>query len=167
MEGLVLGLSASTPSSAPTDPAAPTAPDATIAPGPVEETEAASGGERRRMPRLPFMGRAEATEGAAEESAAAVGEAAYGAERLETRDQERSRPEPMTARVVSFDEAGYQRLRVELDNGQVWEQRDAVPPWREEQYGAPDQVEISPSRFGGYRMRLVGSNLALSVERVR
>lgn len=146
----------------PATPPAPPAAAAAIEANP----ESAADGRRGWLPRLPFTGQSDEAEPVAAMTASREPES-YGAERLEARDDERSRPEPLMARVVGFEEVFYQRLRVELDNGQVWEQRENAPPWREEQYGAPEEVEIVPSRFGGYRMRLVGKNLTLGVERVR
>lgn len=162
MERLVFDLSSS--STQPSLEASEAAPAASAA---IEAPEARGDGERRLF-RLPFSGgRDEAASSAAVEAAAVDEAESFGAERLETRSSESRDPDVMTARVVSYEEAPYQRLRVTLDNGQVWEQREAVPPWREEQFGAPDEVEIFRSRFGGYRLRLVGKNVSMSAERVR
>ncbi len=165
MEQLVLDLAPPSPpaESAPPAEAVAVAPAAVAAPDPVEPD--ARGSDGRRLFRLPFTGRGDAVVEAPAPPAPAP--QSLGAERLEASSSEQSERETLAAHVVAFEEAPYQRLRVELDNGQVWEQREADPPWREEQYGAPEAVEIFASRFGGYRMRLVGKNLTLSVDRVR
>lgn len=169
MEGLVLGLAAAAQPSAPASPEA--VPDAaaaeTVAPSMPSAPQAASdsrdGGWRSLLP----FGGDDDDEASPSPTPASSTADSFGAERLRTQDEAEAQREVLTARVVSFEEAPIQRLRVELDNGQVWEQREASPPWREEQFGAPERVEIFPSRFGGYRMRIEGKNLTLRVERVR
>ncbi len=166
MEGLVLGLAAAaqpSPSASPEGGAAETvAPSMSAAPEAVPDSR--EGGGWRSL--LPFGGDGDEEASPSPTTASSAADS-FGAERLRTQEKAEAQREVLTARVVSFEEAPLQRLRVELDNGQVWEQREADPPWRVEQYGAPEVVEIFPSRFGGYRMRLEGKNLTLSVERVR
>lgn len=97
---------------------------------------------------------------------------AFGAETVTAR-QRRSGDAPeevvprLVASVVSSTVVPYQRLQVELDNGQVWRQTQSdEPSWNPARDDEPENVEIWPSRLGGYRMLIAGYNRTLKVERV-
>lgn len=88
----------------------------------------------------------------------------FAAEQVEERP---SRDETtLVASVVSSELVGFNRLQVELDNGQIWRQGQAEKAWDMILDGEPSTVEIRPSRFGGYRMT-VDDGRTMSVERVR
>jgi hypothetical protein len=73
----------------------------------------------------------------------------------------------IVAAVVSTREIPYKRLEVELDNGQVWRQTQSGDPWNFSHHRDPEDVEISRSGFGGYRMRVPEHNITIAVERIR
>lgn len=144
-----------------TPAAAPAAAPAAVAPAP-----AVAASESRRGLRLPFFGGSDNEEARVEStSAAATG---LGAEQVAVREQrDREAPTVMTAAVVGHQVVGYMQLQVELDNGQIWRQAQSEDPWDDILDDLPEQVEISASRFGGYRMKLVGQNRTMQVDRVR
>jgi hypothetical protein len=93
-----------------------------------------------------------------------------GAEQVAAR--ERARPAeaaPVRATVTEFRFFGYRRLMVRLDNGQVWQQIDGDRTSVER--GLRDSgsfdVEMWPTRLGGYRMRILPLDRTIRVERVR
>jgi hypothetical protein len=125
----------------------------------------ASEPEPRGGLRLPFLG------GRNDDAPATAGSdtvvaASLGAEQVATNE---TRPEAtrVSARVVDSTLVGYKQLQVELDNGQIWRQVQHEEPWDDILNDEPDQVELWPSRFGGYRMLVVNAGLTMNVERVR
>jgi hypothetical protein len=75
----------------------------------------------------------------------------------------------VSAQVVQFDFVGRNKLRMRLENGQVWRQIDAdrgdfYPMLRgEERF----EVELWQTGIGGYRMRFLPGNRTLRVRRIQ
>ncbi|MCG8441458.1 MAG: hypothetical protein MI723_06580 [Caulobacterales bacterium] len=94
--------------------------------------------------------------------------AALGADTVPVETGE-ARPAPtrIAATIVAFKVLAYDELQVELDNGQVWRQLSSDRPRVRLRDGDPMAVELWPSNFGGYRMRLVEQGVRLRVRRVR
>lgn len=98
---------------------------------------------------------------------------AFGAETVTARQRRAGEgPEEVVPRlvasVVDVQIFPVQRLQVELDNGQIWRQiQSDEPSWNAARDREPDQVEIWPTRLGGYRMLIPGRNRTLRVERVQ
>lgn len=93
-----------------------------------------------------------------------------GAEQVEAR--RRGADEPATrvaATAVNFRFIGYERLLVELDNGQVWRQIDGdrVSVERALRNVESFDVEMWATKLGGYRMRILPLNRTIRVERLR
>lgn len=96
---------------------------------------------------------------------------------LERMGEEQVRPENdaeetdsrISARVVQFDFVGRNKLRMRLENGQVWRQIDAdrgdfYPMLRgEERF----EVELWQTGIGGYRMRLLPGSRTVRVRRIQ
>jgi hypothetical protein len=126
---------------------------------------AASEPDSRGGLRLPFLsGRND--DAPATASSDTIVAAGLGAEQVATNE---TRPETtrVSARVVDSTLVGYRQLQVELDNGQIWRQVQHEEPWDDILNDDPDEVELWPSRFGGYRMLVVNAGLTMNVERVR
>ena len=94
----------------------------------------------------------------------------FGSEQVERRSEAKSSEDaPVSATVVAFDVVGYQRLRVELDNGQVWRQTngdraDVARDLRDQQtFG----VELRRTGLGGYRMHIEPIDRTIRVERLK
>ncbi|MGH9897187.1 MAG: hypothetical protein ACREA0_35370, partial [bacterium] len=75
----------------------------------------------------------------------------------------------VSATVVAFDFVGYRRLRVQLDNGQIWRQTDGDrPDVTTGLRGARTfDVELWRTRLGGYRMRIEPLNQTIRVNRLK
>ena len=92
-----------------------------------------------------------------------------GAEQLEKSELLNDEPVRVLARVVSHHEVGYQKLRVELDNGQVWQQTDGdrirvISKLR----NRPEfSAEFWSTKTGGYRMHIPAENLTLRMRRLK
>jgi len=91
-----------------------------------------------------------------------------GAEQVAVRKGEKQEAPRVTVMVVSHAEVGYQKLRVQLDNGQVWQQTDgdrvrAITKLRNTPTFA---VELWETRSGGYRMHIPELNMTLRVRRL-
>lgn len=96
--------------------------------------------------------------------------AQLGTEQVEARN--RSKAEDATtvrATVVDFDFVGYRRLRVQLDNGQIWRQIDGdrTSVERELRNETSFDVELWGTGLGGYRMRIADLDRTLRVERLQ
>jgi hypothetical protein len=148
--------------------AQPSAASPTVVPAVAAPAAPAVASESRRSGlRLPFFGGGSDDE-PARVSSTSIAATGLGAEQVAVREGGgRPAPTVMAAAVVSSDVVGYKQLQVELDNGQVWRQAQAEEPWDDILDDAPEQVEIWATRFGGYRMRLVGQDRTMLVERVR
>jgi hypothetical protein len=75
----------------------------------------------------------------------------------------------MSAQVVQFDFVGRNKLRMRLENGQVWRQIDAdrgdfYPMLRREERF---EVELWQTGIGGYRMRFLPGNRTVRVRRIQ
>ena len=93
-----------------------------------------------------------------------------GAEQVARHSESRAKPEvPVRASVVSVDFVGYQRLVVELDNGQIWRQTngDRANVARDLRNEETFQVELRRTGLGGYRMYLVPLDRTIRVERLK
>lgn len=96
--------------------------------------------------------------------------AQLGSEQVEA--HHRSKAEVATvlrATVVDFDFFGYRRLRVQLDNGQIWRQIDGdrTSVERELRNETSFDVELWGTGLGGYRMRIAELDRTLRVERLK
>lgn len=164
------------PTPAPSQSAEPAAVVAApSAPAPAAEPDAAP--QRRgwmRLPSLPFVGGdrdevADAPEDVPERITSSAPEAEdFGSEQVAAHANEpRETPARLIASVVDVDQVGFKRLQVELDNGQIWRQISSDRPYNVFRYDEPREVEIWPTRTGGYRMRIVNADQVVRVERVR
>jgi hypothetical protein len=102
----------------------------------------------------------------ANEDEAAAG---LGQEQVEARNRSKSEaPVTLRATVVDFDFVGYQRLRVQLDNGQVWRQIDGdrTSVERGLRNETSFDVEMWETSLGGYRMRILPLERTIRVERL-
>lgn len=92
-----------------------------------------------------------------------------GAEQVADREPENDEDNRFQAAVVAFDFVRYQRLRVQLDNGQVWRQVDGdrVDVTRELDVDSKFDVELWKTGLGGYRMRIVTLDRTLRVQRLK
>ena len=94
----------------------------------------------------------------------------FGSEQVERRSEGRSGDDvPVSAKVVAFDVVGYQRLRVELDNGQVWRQTngDRADVLRDLRGQQTFDVELRRTGLGGYRMHIEPIDRTIRVERLK
>lgn len=98
--------------------------------------------------------------------------AGIGAEQVEARSQSR---EEMLAdlesvsglKVASYTTVPYDRLVVELENGQVWRQIKGDIQQIRASLSRNQTVDISESQFGGYQLRLNEMRRTVRVERIR
>jgi hypothetical protein len=117
--------------------------------------------------------RQEAVTVSAPENAAGTGTSqsadSLGAEQVINRDRRDDEDDQLEATVVAFDFVRYQRLRVQLDNGQVWRQVDGdrVDVTRELHADSKFDVELWKTGLGGYRMRIVALDRTLRVQRLK
>jgi hypothetical protein len=70
--------------------------------------------------------------------------------------------------VVSHSEVGYQKLRVWLDNGQIWQQTDGdrIRVIRKVRNDPTFEVEFWETKSGGYRMHIPSKNTTLRMRRL-
>jgi hypothetical protein len=97
-------------------------------------------------------------------------EAELGAEQVEARSRTQDEEAPRVhATVVDFRFVGYSRLMVQLDNGQVWRQIDGDRESVERGLRDNDtfEVEMWPTKLGGYRMRILSLERTIRVERLQ
>lgn len=73
------------------------------------------------------------------------------------------------ATVVAFDFVRRDKLRVTLDNGQVWRQTDADRPshYRSLRRFDTFEVEMWETGLGGYRMLIKPTNKMVRVQRLK
>jgi hypothetical protein len=93
-----------------------------------------------------------------------------GAEQVARRSAGReSADAPVRASVVSVNFVGYERLVVELDNGQIWRQTngDRANVARDLRNEQTFEVEMRRTGLGGYRMYLVPLERTIRVERLK
>ncbi len=76
---------------------------------------------------------------------------------------------PISAQVVSFDFVAFERLRVRLENGQVWRQTDADRPKLSRNLRKLESfdVEMWKTGLGGYRMKILPIGRTVRVKRLR
>lgn len=92
-----------------------------------------------------------------------------GAEQLAARSGKRESPDRVQATVVAFDFVRRDKLRVTLDNGQVWRQTDADRPnhYRSLRRMESFEVEMWETGLGGYRMLIKPTNKMVRVQRIK
>ena len=92
-----------------------------------------------------------------------------GEEQVARRNNEEEESVRISARIVEHRLVGTGRLRLTLDNGQVWQQTgdDDDRIARRIRDSTNIAVEMWQSRSGGYRMHLVDINRTLRVRRIR
>jgi hypothetical protein len=93
-----------------------------------------------------------------------------GAEQVARRSQSKADADPpVRASVVSVSFVGYERLVVELDNGQIWRQTngDRANVARDLRNEQTFEVEMRKTGLGGYRMYLVPLERTIRVERLK
>lgn len=167
----VAAAAAAAPQPAPTAPAAAAPVVAASAAASAPAAAAVAATEERRGFRIPFVGRGRDEAGAGTVGSDSAVAREFGAELVDNPAREAERAAEAQTRVVAavvdMEIVGYQRLQVELDNGQVWRAAQAEDPWDPILDDDPERVELFESRFGGYRMRINDSNRVLMVERVR
>ncbi len=79
---------------------------------------------------------------------------------------EKTVPESVVARVKTFTRLNRSnKIRITLDNGQVWQEIDGAPFHGNVEPGA--EVTITKRRFGGYRMKVPGRSSAIFVRRIK
>jgi hypothetical protein len=96
--------------------------------------------------------------------------AQLGEEQVEARDRTKSEaPATLRATVIDFDFVGYQRLLVQLDNGQIWRQIDGdrTSVERDLRDETSFDVEMWGTALGGYRMRILALDRTIRVERLK
>ena len=126
----------------------------------------AEAGDVHEMPDEPVT--ASATVEQAEPSPSSIDD--FGSEQVESRSEAKSGDDaPVSATVVAFDVVGYKRLRVELDNGQVWRQTngDRADVSRDLRDQQTFDVELRRTGLGGYRMHIEPIDRTIRVERLR
>jgi hypothetical protein len=92
-----------------------------------------------------------------------------GAEQVALLRGEKQEVPRVTAMVIEHSEVGYQKVRVRLDNGQVWQQTDGdrVRVIRKLRNDPTFAVELWQTSSGGYRMRIPSKNIILRVRRLQ
>ena len=93
-----------------------------------------------------------------------------GAEQVARRSENKANADaPVRASVVSVNFVGYERLVVELDNGQIWRQTngDRANVARDLRNEQTFEVEMRRTGLGGYRMYLVPLEKTIRVERLK
>lgn len=95
--------------------------------------------------------------------------AELGAEQVAVRESRDDETLVVQAMVISHREVGYQKLRVELDNGQIWQQTngDRQRVLRKLRNSPQFDVELWGTKTGGYRMHIPSQNLTIRVERLQ
>jgi len=101
--------------------------------------------------------------------APAAGVDELGAEQVAVLKGETVETPRTTAIVTRHAEVGYQKVRVWLDNGQIWQQTDGdrVRAIRKLRNDPTFAVELWKTRSGGYRMYIPSKNLTLRVKRLQ
>ncbi len=111
------------------------------------------------------------TDGAAERIEPVSGSAErLGAEQVTARERSRraaEEPARMVAKVRHFDVVPYQRLQVELDNGQIWRQIQGDTQRITLRRGRDITADVWESNMGGYQMRLNEIGRTIRVERLK
>jgi hypothetical protein len=123
---------------------------------------------------LPFVGRDEGEESVPEpeaETAAVYASSSpqareLGAEQVASGARGREEQVRVAATIVEFHEMARGGYMFELDNGQVWRQLDASRSRLRLREDDDMGVEIWPSGFGGYRMKVADKRGVVIVERV-
>jgi hypothetical protein len=94
--------------------------------------------------------------------------AELGAEQVSVRKGEREELVRYPATVIEFDYVRRDKLRVVLDNGQIWRQTDGDRPNHYRSLRRYDgfDVELWQTRLGGYRMLIVPTNKIVRVQRL-
>ncbi len=94
-----------------------------------------------------------------------------GSEQLPTAEKAESEDADVrvSAQVVAFDFVGRDKLRMRLQNGQVWRQIDADRGNFSTMLRHKEvfQVELWQTGLGGYRMRILPTNKTVRVQRVK
>ena len=95
-----------------------------------------------------------------------------GAEQVAVKepDAEESRAEPDSVtglRVAAYDTVHYQRLRITLENGQVWQQIQGDTQNIRVDVERNPTVDISRSFLGGYKLRLNEMGRTIRVQRLQ
>jgi|GEM_PF-761720 len=92
-----------------------------------------------------------------------------GAEQVALLRGEKQEVPRVTAMVIEHSEVGYQKVRVRLDNGQVWQQTDGdrVRVIRKLRDDPTFAVELWQTKSGGYRMHIPSKNITLRVRRLQ
>lgn len=91
-----------------------------------------------------------------------------GAEQVAVRQPDEEEPK-VQAMVIRHREVGYQKLQVELDNGQIWQQTEGDRLRVIRRLRDADQfvVELWGTKSGGYRLRIPSEEITLRVRRIR
>jgi len=95
-----------------------------------------------------------------------------GAEQVRARSETAAEREARLAsvsglRVAAYSEVPFQRLRVELENGQVWQQIKGDTQHVRVDLERNQTVDIEESTLGGYKLRLNEVRRTIRVERIR
>lgn len=92
-----------------------------------------------------------------------------GAEQVALLRGEKQEHPRVIAMVIEHSEVGYQKVRVRLDNGQVWQQTDGdrIRVIRKLRNDPTFAVELWQTSSGGYRMRIPSKNVILRVKRLQ
>ena len=102
----------------------------------------------------------------------AVEPSGIGAEQVRARNESAAEREARLAsaaglRVVAYREVPYQRLEVELENGQVWRQIKGDTQHIRVDLSRNRTVDIEESSLGGYKLQLNEMRRTVRVERVK
>ena len=91
-----------------------------------------------------------------------------GQEQLDNPDAEKL-DKRLSTHVVSFDFVAIERLRVRLENGQVWRQTDADRPKLSLSLRKLESfdVEMWKTGLGGYRMKILPTGKTVRIKRLR
>ena len=93
-----------------------------------------------------------------------------GSEQVTARERSRraaEEPARMVAKVRHFDVVPYQRLQVELDNGQIWRQIQGDTQRITIRRNRDVTADVWESNMGGYQMRLNEIGRTIRVERLK
>ncbi len=92
-----------------------------------------------------------------------------GQEQVERIVSAENEPQRIRATVVSYEFVGYNKLRVHLENGQIWRQSNADRPNLSRALRNKDQFEVDlwETERGRFRMYVVDANKTLTVRRIK
>lgn len=140
-------------------------------PAPAPEAQPAPGDQPAPEP-PPEPAAPPAARGAAERTAGESGASRIGAEQVRARSETAAEREARLLsasglRVAGYSEVPFRRLRVELENGQVWQQIKGDTQHVPVDLERNQTVDIEESTLGGYKLRLNEIRRTIRVERIR